>query len=132
MTLFLDVFLGLIGLGIVIFVHELGHFLAARAVGIGVEAFSLGWGPKIVGWKRGETEYRISAFPIGGYCMMRGEAQFRQAIETKSDEIPSAPGTFHGASPWRRIVVSLAGPFANVIFAAIVFVAVASIGYDVS
>ncbi len=132
MTLLLDVILGLIGLGIVIFVHELGHFIAARSVGIGVEAFSIGWGPKLASWRRGDTEYRISAFPIGGYCLMRGEAEFRKAIESKNDEIPRTPGTFHGASPWRRIIVSLAGPFANVIFAAIVFMAVALVGYDVS
>lgn len=131
MSIVLDVFLGLIGLGLVIFVHELGHFAAARAVGIGVEVFSLGWGPRLAGWKRGDTEYRISAFPIGGYCLMRGEAEFRKALENKSDEIPRTPGTFHGASPARRIIVSLAGPVANVVFAAIVFVGVAGIGYDV-
>ncbi|HUX40961.1 MAG TPA: site-2 protease family protein [Rectinemataceae bacterium] len=132
MTLVLDVILGLIGLGIVIFVHELGHFLAARAVGIGVEAFSLGWGPRLFSWKRGDTEYRISVFPIGGYCLMRGEAEFRQAIESRSSEIPRTPGTFHGASPLQRIIVSLAGPVANVIFAAIVFIAVAGVGYEVN
>ncbi len=132
MTPILDVILGLVGLGIVIFVHELGHFLAARAVGIGVEAFSLGWGPRLLSWKRGETEYRISVFPIGGYCLMRGEAEFRQAIESKNAEIPRTPGTFHGASPLRRIIVSLAGPLANVVFAAIVFIGVAGVGYDVN
>jgi len=132
MTLVLDVILGLIGLGIVIFVHELGHFLAARAVGIGVETFSLGWGPKLISRRWGETEYCISAFPIGGYCLMRGEAEFRQAVESRSAEIPRTPGTFHGASPWRRIIVSIAGPIANALFAAVVFVAVFDVGYDVS
>lgn len=132
MTLVLDVLLGLIGLGIVIFVHELGHFLAARAVGIEVEAFSLGWGPRVAGWKRGGTDYRISAFPIGGYCLMKGELEFRKALETKAEEIPRTPGTFHGASPWRRIFVSLAGPLANVVFALLVFVAVEAVGYNVS
>jgi regulator of sigma E protease len=131
MNVIVNVLLGLIGLGIVIFVHELGHFLAARIVGIGVDAFSLGWGPKVAGFRRGETEYRISAFPIGGYCLMKGENEFRAALENKSDTIPRDPGTFYGAAPWRRIVVSLAGPFANVVFAALVFIAVASIGYSV-
>ena len=131
MTVVFSVILGLIGLGIVIFVHELGHFLAARAMGIGVDAFSLGWGPRVAGFRRGGTEYRISAFPIGGYCLMKGEDAFRKALESKSDQIPRDPGTFYGAAPWRRIVVSLAGPLANVAFAAVVFMIVAASGYSV-
>jgi len=130
MNIFLIVALGLPGLGLVILVHELGHFLAARAVGIEVETFSLGWGPRVAGFKRGGTDYRISAFPIGGYCLMRGETEFRAALEKRSDEIPRVPGTFYGASPWRRILVSLAGPLANVLLAALLFMAVAGMGFD--
>ena len=67
------VLLGLIGLGIMVFVHELGHFVAAKANGVVVEVFSLGWGPRLFGFKRGGTVYQVSWFPIGGYCKMRGE-----------------------------------------------------------
>ena len=59
--------------GLIIFVHELGHFLAAKAVGVGVERFSLGFGPKVFGKQIGETEYQLSAVPLGGYVKMVGE-----------------------------------------------------------
>ena len=58
--------LGLIGLGIMVFIHELGHFVAAKINGVAVEVFSLGWGPRMVGFTRGGTTYQISWFPIGG------------------------------------------------------------------
>src|SRR4030067_901841 len=61
------------GLGMLIFVHELGHFLAAKLVGIRVDPFALGFGPRLFGFKRGETDYRISAIPLGGYIKMLGQ-----------------------------------------------------------
>lgn len=127
----LTILLGLAGLGLVVLVHELGHFAAARAVGVEVEAFSIGWGPRLFSWKRGATEWRVSVFPIGGYCRMKGEEAFRKAIADKSETIPREPGTFYGASPWKRIAIALSGPVANVLFAAVVFVAVAAVGYTV-
>jgi regulator of sigma E protease len=125
------IFFGLAGLGLVIFVHELGHFLAARAVGVEVEIFSLGWGPKLIGFTRGSTEYRISVFPIGGYCKMKGDDSFRKALEEKAETLPSDPGSFYGASPGRRIAISIAGPAANVLLAAVIYFAVAAVGYTV-
>ena len=68
-----NIIIGLAGLGIVVFFHEAGHFTAAKLFGITVEAFSLGWGRKIWSWKKGETEYCISALPLGGYCQMKGK-----------------------------------------------------------
>ncbi len=59
-------------LGVLVFFHELGHFLAARLCGVGVEIFSLGFGPRIAGWKSGRTDYRISAIPLGGFVKMVG------------------------------------------------------------
>jgi regulator of sigma E protease len=73
--------LGLVGLGVVVFVHELGHFLAARLVGIDVEAFSIGWGNPILKKKVGAVEYRLGMFPVGGYCKMRGDNEFNEAWE---------------------------------------------------
>ncbi|MDA8427191.1 MAG: RIP metalloprotease RseP [Treponema sp.] len=127
----LTILLGLIGLGLVVLVHELGHFVLARAMHVEVEAFSIGWGPRIVGFKRGGTEWKISAFPIGGYCKMKGEDSFRKALETKSESLPREDGSFYGAAPWRRILISLAGPVSNVIFAALVFIVIAAVGYTV-
>ncbi len=121
--------LGLLGLGIVVFVHELGHFLAARWMGVHVEAFSLGWGPKLAGIVRGGTEYRVSVFPIGGYCRMKGEESFKAALERGDEDMPREPGSFYGASPGRRIVIALAGPAANLVFALVVAVVIAAAGY---
>lgn len=127
----LVIILGLVGLGVVVFVHELGHFIASRIVGVEVEAFSLGWGPKLTGFVRGKTEYRVSVFPIGGYCRMKGEESFKAALERSDETMPREPGSYYGASPWRRIVIALAGPLANLFFALIVAIVVAAAGYDI-
>jgi regulator of sigma E protease len=128
--LIVTIVLGLVGLGVVVVVHELGHLVAARAMGVEVEAFSIGWGPKIAGFTRGGIEWRFSALPIGGYCKMKGEESFRKALEEKAPEIPRDPGSYYGAAPWRRIVIALSGPLANVLFALVVFMAVSTIGYS--
>lgn len=127
----LTIILGLLGLGVVVLVHELGHYAAARATGIEVETFSIGWGPKIASFRHKGTEWQISAFPVGGYCRMRGEDAFRRAITEKLEHIPEDKGSFYGASPLRRILVALSGPIANIIFATIVFSIVAAVGYTV-
>ncbi len=124
----LTVLYGLLGLSIVVLVHELGHFLAARLVGIEVEAFSIGMGPKLFGFVRGGTEYRISAFPMGGYCRMKGEEGFKQALERKLEHIPAEKGSFYGEAAWKRILILLAGPFFNLLFAALLFGVVALVG----
>jgi regulator of sigma E protease len=126
--LIVTILLGLVGLGIVVLIHELGHFAAARAMGVEVEAFSIGWGPRIAGFKRGGTEWRFSILPIGGYCKMKGEESFRKALENKASEIPHESGSYYGAAPWRRIIIALAGPLANVAFAFVVFMVVSTIG----
>ena len=125
------ILLGLAGLGLVVLVHELGHFVAAKAVGVEVETFSIGWGPRIAGFTRKGTDWRFSAFPIGGYCKMKGEDAFRKALEEKTETIPRDSGSFYGASPFRRSIIALAGPLANVAFALFVFIIVATVGYTV-
>ena len=122
--------LGLIGLGIVVFMHELGHFLAARFVGIDVEAFSIGWGNPILKKKIGSVEYRLGMFPVGGYCKMRGENEFQEAWENNASGVEPVKGTFFGASPMGRILVSFAGPFFNVVFAALVMSIIWGIGFE--
>lgn len=124
----LGFFFGIIGLGIVIIVHELGHYAAARACGVEVETFSIGMGPRLVAKKRGTTEWRISAIPFGGYCRMKGEEAFAMAIAEKAETIPREPGSFYGAKAWKRIVIALSGPLCNVLFAIVVFIAVSAVG----
>lgn len=100
-------FLG--GLAALIFVHELGHFLAARKVGVVVEKFALGFGPKIVGFTKGDTEYLIAAIPLGGYVKMKGE----EAGESKTD----VKGSFSAAPVGDRLLIAFAGPLFNILFA---------------
>ncbi len=125
----LSIILGIIGLGIVIFVHETGHFLAAKLSGITVEAFSIGWGKVLFRWKRRETEYRISLLPIGGYCKMKGGDLVQKAWEEKKETIPQEEGSFYTASPLKRIFVSFSGPGFNLVFAFLVFSLIWGIGF---
>lgn len=109
-------------LGVLIFVHELGHFLFAKLFGVGVEKFSLGFGPKVFGFKRGETEYLLSAFPLGGYVKMVGEAD-----ESELSEADKAR-SFQGKSPLKRIGIVAAGPIFNLLFAWILLIVVYLVG----
>jgi regulator of sigma E protease len=105
----------IIVLGILIFVHEFGHFLCAKLFGVKVLKFSLGFGPKLVGFQRGETEYLISALPLGGYVKMVGE----QGDETVNDEDESR--SFANKPVWQRFIIVAAGPLSNLLFAVFVF-----------
>jgi regulator of sigma E protease len=125
----IKILLGLIALGVVVFVHELGHFIAARLSGIDVETFSIGWGPVLFRKKIGRTEYRISLLPIGGYCGMKGERAFADALEKKLDAIPREEGSYYGAHPVKRIVTAFAGPAANLLFAVLALGIVSAVGY---
>ena len=129
--LVLTIVLGLLGLGIMVFVHELGHFVAAKAVGIGVEVFSLGWGRRLVGFARRGTVYQIALFPVGGYCRLKGEEVFRGAVRERLDAFPYVEGSFYSASPLKRIAVAVSGPLANVLFALLVLSLIWLVGFDV-
>jgi regulator of sigma E protease len=132
MMIVFKIALGLAGLGIVVFVHELGHFLAARLMGIDVEAFSIGWGKPVLKKNIRGVEYRLGMFPLGGYCKMRGENEFQEAWENRQKEAAPVKGTFLGASPFRRIVVSFAGPLFNLIFAVLVLSVIWGLGFEVN
>jgi regulator of sigma E protease len=99
-------------LGVLIFVHELGHFLMARRIGVRVLTFSLGFGPKLIGFRRGDTEYCISAVPLGGYVKMAGE--------NPDDTRSGAPDEFLSKSKWQRFQVLVMGPIMNLALAVIV------------
>lgn len=127
----LTVAFGAIGLGVMILVHEAGHFLAARAAGVHVEIFSIGWGRRLVGVQRGGTWYQLSWFPFGGYCKMRGDEVLRGAAGDDWTQAMTEPGSFFAASPWRRIAIVAAGPLANAAFAVVVLTAVAWFGFTI-
>ena len=110
-----SIFSLIIVLGVLIFFHELGHFLVARLLGVGVEKFSLGFGPKLVGKKIGITEYRISAIPLGGYVKMVGESP---DSELDPSDIPIS---FTHKHVFKRILIVAAGPLFNILLALIIF-----------
>jgi len=107
-TLFSFVFV----LGVLIFVHELGHFMMARRIGVRVLTFSLGFGPKLLKVRRGDTEYCISAIPLGGYVKMAGE--------NPEDTRTGAPDEFLSKSKWQRFQVLVMGPVMNLALAILV------------
>ena len=122
--------LGLFGLGIVVFFHELGHFLAARLVKIDVEAFSIGWGNPILKKKIGSVEYRLGAFPVGGYCKMKGETDYNEAWENTNKGIKPEEGSYLAASPAARILVAVGGPLFNLLFAIILLCFLWGFGFE--
>src|ERR1700760_1205470 len=107
----------LVVLGIMVLVHEFGHFAVAKLCGIRVEVFSIGFGKRLFGFKRGDTEYQISAIPLGGYVKMSGEMGFSGNELTPGSVTPTDPGDFNAHPRWQRILVALAGPIANFILA---------------
>jgi regulator of sigma E protease len=110
----LDVLIGtILVLGVMILVHEWGHFIVARFFGVRVDVFSIGFGPRLFGWKRGATDYRISALPLGGYVRMAGQ----DLSEVDSNDVAptGAPDELMSKPRWQRILISFAGPAVNLI-----------------
>jgi regulator of sigma E protease len=103
-------------LGVLVFVHELGHFLLARWHGVRVLTFSLGFGPKLFKFTRGDTEYCVSIIPLGGYVKMAGE--------TPDDDTPPKPDEFFAKSKWQRFQIYIAGPAMNVVAAFLIMIGV--------
>lgn len=113
--MFTTIFSFVVVLGILIFFHELGHFLVARLCGVGVEKFSLGFGPKLFGKKIGRTDYIVSAMPLGGYVKMVGE---NPGADINPVDIPVS---FTHKHVFKRILIVAAGPFFNFLLAVIIF-----------
>jgi regulator of sigma E protease len=130
----MDLLLGVaLVLGVMILVHEWGHFIAARLFGVRVDVFSIGFGPRLFGWKRGATDYRVSALPLGGYVRMAGQdpSEIDSARSTaitgkgkdeKTDAVPlqatgtGAPDELMNKPRWQRAIISFCGPLVNLIF----------------
>ena len=112
MSLFVSILFAVILFSFLIFVHELGHFVAAKLSGVQVNEFSMFMGPAIAGWKRGTTQYTIRCIPIGGYCAMEGE-----------EEDTDSPHSFQKAAWWKRFAILAAGSFMN-FFAGVLIVSI--------
>lgn len=115
----------LIVLSILVFVHELGHYLVARYNGVGVDVFSIGFGPEIFGWNdKAGTRWKVSFFPLGGYVRMVGDADAASTPDLdslkKMDTDQRSRSLFY-KTVWQRIAVSIAGPVANYLFAILIF-----------
>ncbi|MGH9865986.1 MAG: site-2 protease family protein, partial [Candidatus Acidiferrales bacterium] len=113
----------IVGLGVMVFVHEWGHFVAARICSVRVDVFSLGYGSRIFGWRRHDTDYRISVFPLGGYVKMSGD--------NPAEERTGAPDEFLAKSRWQRLFIILAGPFMNFVLAFVLLWGLYNVGVPV-
>lgn len=109
-------------LGIMILVHEWGHYAVAKLLGVRVEVFSIGFGKRLWGFRRGDTDYRVSALPLGGYVRMAGESP----LETRSGD----PGEFMSHSRWHRFLIVTAGPAMNLLLAVGLLTGVYMVRYE--
>lgn len=111
MNLFLTIVVTILVFGIIIFIHELGHFIAAKASGIKVHEFALGMGPTLFGFVKGDTKYALRLFPIGGFVSMEGE-----------DEASEDEAAFNKKPVWKKIIVVVAGAFMNILLGFLILV----------
>jgi regulator of sigma E protease len=109
-------------LGVMILIHEWGHYAAAKFFKVRVEVFSIGFGKRLFGFRKGETDYRISAIPLGGYVKMSGE--------NPMDERTGDPGEFMSHPRWQRFVIAIAGPFMNIVLAVGLLTVVYMVHYE--
>src|SRR6201996_1200185 len=102
-------------IGVMVVVHEFGHFAVAKLCGVRVESFSVGFGPRLFGIKRGDTDYKVCLLPLGGYVKMTGETP-------GEDQQLDDPGAFSAHPRWQRMLIGLAGPFANFVLAFVLMI----------
>ena len=120
---------GILCLFFLVLFHEIGHFIFAKICGVKVESFSIGFGPVLLHKNIKGTDWRLSLIPLGGYCGMKGEQEFKTALEENLDEIKAEPDSLYGVHPLKRALIAFAGPFFNFIFAFIAFSLISGIGY---
>ncbi len=122
LSLLHTIFTMAIVLGFLILIHEFGHFAVAKYFGVKVEVFSIGFGKRLVGFTRGETDYRISAIPLGGYVKMSGE--------NPMDASSGDPGEFLSHPRGQRFLVAIAGPAMNIMLAVALLTGVYMVHYE--
>lgn len=131
-SLLVKYLIGLMGITIVVVIHEIGHLAAAKIHGIEVEVFSFGLGPKLLGKLYKGTEYRISMFPMGGYCRLKGSDDLSQAlIGGQRTFTHTEEGSLFSVHPSKRVVTYLAGPLANLLFAILLYASLATLPMQV-
>ncbi|MFQ5776378.1 MAG: RIP metalloprotease RseP [Terriglobia bacterium] len=116
------ILVGLASLGVMVLVHEWGHFVVARLFGVRVTTFSIGFGPRLVGWKRNGTDYRVSLLPLGGYVRLAGD--------NPAEEHAGAPDEFLSQPRWKRALIYLAGPATNVLMAIVLLAGLYAVSYE--
>ncbi|MDD7450814.1 MAG: site-2 protease family protein [Treponema sp.] len=121
---------GLVFLCFLVFFHETGHFLLAKFFKVKVESFSIGIGPVLLHRNIKGTDYRLSLFPLGGYCGMKGEKDFSAALESGSSSIIADKDSLYGIAPLKRVLIIFAGPLFNFIFAVIAMTVVGMLGSE--
>src|ERR1700692_3786933 len=109
-------------LGFMILIHEFGHYAVAKLLGVRVEVFSIGFGKRLIGFRKGDTDYRIAAIPLGGYVKMSGE----NPMDARSDD----PAEFMNHSRWHRFLIAIAGPTMNILLAIFLLTAVYMVHYE--
>ncbi len=122
-TIFGTLLAFIIVFGILVFIHELGHFLMAKLVGIRVEVFSFGYGKRLFGYKKGPTDYRISILPMGGYVKFLGEGVFEP-------DRPMEPDDFAAKARWQRFLVIAMGPIMNIVLAVLIVAGINMVGVN--
>ena len=125
----MTIIFGLIALSVLVVIHEIGHFIAARMCGVTVETFSVGMGPILLHKTIKGVDYRLSLIPFGGYCGLKGEKDFQSAIEQKRDYFTADPESMFGTKPLKRLCIAVMGPVFNAVFAVLAFTLIALIGY---
>jgi regulator of sigma E protease len=132
-SLLLNIAVAMVVLGIIIVLHELGHFLVAKFFKIRVETFSVGFGPRLVGFRKGDTDYRLSAFPLGGYVKMAGEtpSEMLEAQMSPTGMMGTSAELFLAKPKWQRFLVAAAGPAMNIILAIALITGLYMYGTDV-
>jgi len=109
-------------LGFMILIHEFGHYATAKLLGVRVEVFSIGFGKRLFGFRRGDTDYRIAAIPLGGYVKMSGE----NPMDARTND----PGEFMSHPRWHRFIIAIAGPAMNILFAVGLLTCVYMVHYE--
>src|SRR5262245_3724985 len=112
----------LLSLSFLVAVHEFGHLIAAKYFGMRVEQFSIGFPPKIWSFKKGETEYAVSAIPLGGYVKISG--MIDESLDTETMKQEPQPWEFRSKPAWQRLIVMLGGIFVNVVVGILIFIAI--------
>ncbi len=120
--IYMGFFISLLVFSFLIFFHELGHFIAARFFGVKVEVFSIGFGKRLLTKKWGDTQWSLSLIPLGGYVRMKGQD------DSDPTKVSYDEDSYYIKKPWKKIVISLAGPLANFFLAFLLYLAIASIG----